>query len=241
MPRRDSAIARWPNDRCAPRGRLTTSRKWRANRPAVISAARPTPPWVSASADHDIPVNQTTDGTASDSQSFTWTVARLALANPGDQSNRDGNTVSLSLSAQYSGSAITAKLAIDQGREVFAIPGNITSKLSWGPNLLIKQGAKVVQDWNDVVNELSPDLRRQLIRSAGVAGGFASADGSGASLLGDAADEGASHMGGIARRVLDQLRVDTPVHLDDLIQNVQDTTTSELIAALFELEAFAAR
>ena len=58
--------------------------------------------------------------------------------------------------AQYSGSAITAKLAMDQGREVFAVPGNITSKLSWGPNLLIKQGAKIVQDWNDVVVELPP-------------------------------------------------------------------------------------
>ncbi len=65
--------------------------------------------------------------------------------------------------AQYSGSAITAKLAIDQGREVFAVPGNITSKLSWGPNLLIKQGARLVQDWNDVVAELPPESRRQLI------------------------------------------------------------------------------
>ena len=65
--------------------------------------------------------------------------------------------------AEYSGSSITAKLAIDQGREVFAVPGNITSKMSWGPNLLIKQGAKLVQDWNDVIVELPPDLRRQLI------------------------------------------------------------------------------
>ena len=55
------------------------------------------------------------------------------------------------------------KLAMDQGREVFAVPGNITSKMSWGPNLLIKQGAKLVQEWNDVVVELPPEARRQLI------------------------------------------------------------------------------
>src|SRR6202042_768143 len=63
---------------------------------------------------------------------------------------------------EYSGSAITAKLAAEQNREIFAVPGNITSKMSWGPNLLIKQGGKLVQEWNDVVAELPLEARRQL-------------------------------------------------------------------------------
>ena len=88
--------------------------------------------------------------------------------------------------AQYSGSAITAKLAMDQGREVFAVPGNITTKLSWGPNLLIKQGARLVQDWNDVVAELPAESRRHLIdrgRQRILAEGGATRAASQASLL----------------------------------------------------------
>ena len=45
------------------------------------------------------------------------------------------------------------------------MPGNITSKTSWGPNLLIKQGAKLVQEWNDVVTELPAEARRRLIEA----------------------------------------------------------------------------
>ena len=66
--------------------------------------------------------------------------------------------------AQHSGSASRAKLAMDQGREVFRVPANTTSKLSWGPNLLIKQGAKLVQAWHVVAAELPAESRRHLIK-----------------------------------------------------------------------------
>jgi DNA processing protein len=137
--------------------------------------------------------------------------------------------------AQYSGSAITAKLAMDQGREVFAVPGNITSKMSWGPNLLIKQGARLVQDWNDVIAELPVESRRHLIdrgREKILAESGATPQGLQASLLSD----GGPELGETARRALETLQVDAAIHLDDLLEKVADTSPSELIAALFELE-----
>src|SRR5438105_975725 len=137
--------------------------------------------------------------------------------------------------AQYSGSAITAKLAMDQGREVFAVPGNITSKLSWGPNLLIKQGARLVQDWNDVVSDLPVESRRHLIdrgRQKVLAEQGASSGEGQASLLSATGPE----LDGAARKALAALQVDVSIHLDDLIEKVEDMSSSELIAALFALE-----
>jgi len=141
--------------------------------------------------------------------------------------------------AEYSGSAITARLAMDQGREVFAIPGNITSKLSWCPNLLIKQGARLVQDWNDVVVELPPESRRHLIdrgRKKILEETSATGEAEQASLIGVEPASSAAPGNPAARRALEALQVDAATHLDDLLEKIEDISPSELIAALFELE-----
>src|SRR5215510_6549657 len=66
--------------------------------------------------------------------------------------------------AENSGSLITARLAMEQNREVFALPGNITSRNSFGTNYLIKgAGAKLIQQWQDVANELPPEIAAQLL------------------------------------------------------------------------------
>jgi len=107
--------------------------------------------------------------------------------------------------------------------------------MSWGPNLLIKQGAKLVQDWNDVVVDLPPEVQRKLIQAGknrlllqGLSATDATSDGIQASLL--------SSQSEICRKLLTLIRPDVGTHLDNLVEALEDFSPSELIAALFELE-----
>jgi DNA processing protein len=107
---------------------------------------------------------------------------------------------------------------------------NVTSKLSWGHSLLIKQGAKLVQDFNDVIVELAPHVRRRLVDDGRGEAGSTEADQ--AALF-------SGPTGGTNRAVLGRLKADASVHLDQLVEEMEETSPSELIAALFELEMMA--
>jgi len=118
---------------------------------------------------------------------------------------------------ERSGALVTAGYAADLGREVFAIPGRITSEESRGANALLRDGAILVRTWGDVVQELSDTWRRAIHAPRGSEG--------------DGRPTQESEEG----RVLAVLRPDEPLHIEALITRAE-LPPARTAAALVALE-----
>jgi DNA processing protein len=121
--------------------------------------------------------------------------------------------------ARRSGSLITARLAAEQNREVFAVPGSVRSSKSAGTHHLIKQGAKLVETVADIFEELPP-------AAAPPMGGPPPA-----SML---QDEGLQHLSPDEERVMGALGP-YPVHIDVLVRDL-GIDPGSLSALLMRLE-----
>jgi DNA processing protein len=133
--------------------------------------------------------------------------------------------------AEYSGTRITARCAMEQNRDVYAVPGNVTNKNAWGPNTLIKQGAKLTATWEDVWEDLPSQIRLELEDELSAGGGVESSAAGTASLFND------KPLPEHERIVFEQLRHDESTQLDELIERLEaELGSAEIFTALFELE-----
>ena len=125
---------------------------------------------------------------------------------------------------QYSGSLITGRLALEYNRQVYGVPGNITNPKSWAPNNFIKQGAKLVDSWQDVVEELPTPVRNEILAQLAA---IAPAAGVAAPVV--------EKLSETERALFGILKVDEALHVDEVVE-ASELSSSDVLAALFELE-----
>ncbi|HEY2457717.1 MAG TPA: DNA-processing protein DprA [Candidatus Acidoferrum sp.] len=123
---------------------------------------------------------------------------------------------------QYSGSLITARLAMEFGREVFGVPGNVTQEVSFAPNQLIKQGAKLVTSAEDVIEELPTPVRAALVQAERVESAQMNL------LLEDGLNP-------TAKKIYALLSAEETRHIDEIVETT-GLNSSEVLATLFDLE-----
>ena len=141
---------------------------------------------------------------------------------------------------EHSGTRITARCAMEQNRDVFAVPGNVTNKNAWGPNTLIKQGAKLTATWEDVWEDLPTQIRIQLEDEMGAKRGGAGQGPEGGNESNSSLTASLFNQKPLAepeRMVFERLRQDESLQLDELIEGLDgEMGSAEIFAALFELE-----
>lgn len=129
--------------------------------------------------------------------------------------------------SERSGSLITARLAMEQNREVLAVPGNITSKNSFGTNYLIKAGAKLVQQWTDVVAEFPAGMAAHILPPE--------VDKDGAAGQASRPKKTPEGLTGTEKKIYQLLTPDGRTHIDTLLEKSR-LSFGEVNNALVELD-----